>query len=44
MGGGHTEDARNINIDSEWVLIIFIPATEVDETNLQINEVEGVHA
>ena len=36
MRGSHTEDARTIiDINPERILVVFIVATEVDETNLK---------
>ena len=36
MGCGHTEDTGGIvDINPEWILVVFIVATEVDQPNLQ---------
>ena len=45
MRGGYTEDTGSIvDINSERVLVVFIVATEVDETNLKISVEELVWA
>ena len=37
MGCGHAEDTRSIvDINPEWILVVFVVATEVDEANLQV--------